>query len=151
MFLMQPLRRGSAFIVPAYYEPNGLRFAGATLPARANYLLYQQSDPIRSAEADFLSDAAIALYQSGGNADPGDVSSEFTSMLQAIRDKATVDYLGTYRLNYIVRTPGARAALAKMLTDHDPAYSVYDPGFSIYADGVLIIEWRIDGAGIYAP
>ena len=116
-------------------------------------MLLQTHDPIRSAEADYLSDAASALSAGGGypGIDPGEVASEFADMMAAVRAKATVDYAGTYRLDYIVQTAGAKNALAQMLRDYDAIYDVTTPDLVIYKGGVITIKWRIDGAGIYTP
>ena len=152
MFIMQPSRRGVTQIAPAYYEPNALRISSmATSTPPSSFLLLQTHDPIRSAEADYLSDAAAALSAVGGVADPVEVASEFTAMMAAVRAKATVDYSGAYRLDYIVQTPGAKNALAQMLRDYDAIYRVNTPDLVIYKGGVITIEWRIDGAGIYTP
>ena len=152
MFIMQPSRRGVTQIAPAYYEPNALRISSmATSTPPSSFLLLQTHDPIRSAEADYLSDAAAALSAVGGVADPVEVASEFTAMMAAVRAKATVDYAGTYRLDYIVQTAGAKNALAQMLRDYDAIYDVTTPDLVIYKGGVITIKWRIDGAGIYAP
>lgn len=152
MMLLQPSRRGTAAVSPAFYAPNAMLLTGTALPLpRANLLLLQTHDPIRSAEADYLSDAAAALSAVGGVADPVEVASEFTAMMAAVRAKATVDYSGAYRLDYIVQTPGAKNALAQMLRDYDAIYRVNTPDLVIYKGGVITIEWRIDGAGIYAP
>jgi len=152
MFIMQPSRRGVTQIAPAYYEPNELRISSmATSTPPSSFLLLQTHDPIRSAEADYLSDAAAALSAVGGVADPVEVASEFTAMMAAVRAKATVDYAGTYRLDYIVQTAGAKNALAQMLRDYDAIYDVTTPDLVIYKGGVITIKWRIDGAGIYTP
>lgn len=151
MMLLQPARRYSALVFPAFYAPDALGFAGAIFPLRSSMFLLQSHDPIRSAEADYLSDAAVALALSGGTADPVDVADEFVTMLAAIRAKAAADYSGTYRLDYVVQTVGARAALADMLKNYDPIYVVEAPDFMIYKGGVLQIEWRIEHAGIYQP
>ena len=152
MFIMQPSRRGVTQIAPAYYEPNALRISSmATSTPPSSFLLLQTHDPIRSAEADYLSDAAAALSAVGGVADPVEVASEFTDMMAAVRAKATVDYAGTYRLDYIVQTAGAKNALAQMLRDYDAIYDVTTPDLVIYKGGVITIKWRIDGAGIYTP
>ncbi len=152
MFIMQPSRRGVTQIAPAYYEPNALRISSmATSTPPSSFLLLQTHDPIRSAEADYLSDAAAALSAVGGVADPVEVASEFTAMMAAVRAKATVDYAGTYRLDYIVQTAGAKNALAQMLRDYDAIYDVTTPDLVIYKGGVITIKWRIDGAGIYTP
>ena len=152
MFIMQPSRRGVTQIAPAYYEPNALRISSmATSTPPSSFLLLQTHDPIRSAEADYLSDAAAALSAVGGVADPVEVASEFTAMMAAVRAKATVDYSGAYRLDYIVQTPGAKNALVQMLRDYDAIYDVTTPDLVIYKGGVITIKWRIDGAGIYTP
>jgi len=152
MFIMQPSRRGVTQIAPAYYEPNALRISSmATSIPPSSFLLLQTHDPIRSAEADYLSDAAAALSAVGGVADPVEVASEFADMMAAVRAKATVDYAGTYRLDYIVQTAGAKNALAQMLRDYDAIYDVTTPDLVIYKGGVITIKWRIDGAGIYTP
>jgi len=152
MFIMQPSRRGVTQIAPAYYEPNALRISSmATSTPPSSFLLLQTHDPIRSAEADYLSDAAAALSAVGGVADPVEVASEFADMMAAVRAKATVDYAGTYRLDYIVQTAGAKNALAQMLRDYDAIYDVTTPDLVIYKGGVITIKWRIDGAGIYTP
>lgn len=154
MFIMQPSRRGVTQIAPAYYEPNALRISSmATSTPPSSFLLLQTHDPIRSAEADYLSDAASTLSAGGGypGTDPGEVASEFADMMAAVRAKATVDYAGTYRLDYIVQTAGAKNALAQMLRDYDAIYDVTTPDLVIYKGGVITIKWRIDGAGIYTP
>ena len=111
MFIMQPSRRGVTQIAPAYYEPNALRISSmATSTPPSSFLLLQTHDPIRSAEADYLSDAAAALSAVGGVADPVEVASEFADMMAAVRAKATVDYAGTYRLALSGRSACTRPA-----------------------------------------
>lgn len=122
---------------------------GAPLPVRANLLARQLHDPIPSAEADYLSDLATTIGTSGG-VDPVDLTDEFTAMMLAVRTKAAADYAGTYEYAWAVQTPGAQLQLAAMLRAFDPVYAVDAPPI-VYRNGVLMIRWRIDGAGIYTP
>lgn len=143
------LHRGVSLAIPAIFEPTGFSLVGQPLPARGSMLLLQQHDPIPSAEADWLSDAAAASYAPGG-VDPLDIAAEFAAMMLAVRAAATVDYSGTYEHVHVVQTPGGQALLRQMLLEHDPVYHVDAPPI-IFRHGMLIIRWRIDHAGIYTP
>lgn len=143
------LHRGVSLAIPAIFEPVGFSLLGAPRSVRGNLLLLQSHDPIPSAEADYLSDAAVAGYAPGG-VDPTALANEFAAMMLAVRAKAAADYSGTYEYRHLVQTPGGQLPLAAMLAAFDPVYEVSAPPI-IYQYGILIIRWRIDGAGIYTP